>query len=516
MRVALRLVHRRFPNAAVALCGAATVALLAILALGGRAQAAETIYWDNYSGDPDTVSFANIDGSGGGALNLAGATLDDPEGMAFDSATGRIYVASSAGNQIVWIAVDGSGAGVLNTAGAVVGEPYGVAIDPSRRTIYWANSDGTGSISGANLDGAGGSQLNTAGATVNDPYKIAVDTVAGRVYWANSSDTPNTISYASTANTGGGNLPLSGGNAPKSVYALAVDPAADRLYWIDEGKRLLYASLGGGEGTEVNLAGSKVNSAYGLAVDPTVGKAFWGNYGNGEERLGAIGVADLGGGGGGITPATAPVDGPQDPVILKPPSGEGAPVASRVTVPSSLSCTEGNWGADFAGSFVYRAPRTLAYQWMLGGAPISGATGSTFVATSPGAYTCAVTAANHAGEATQASAPVNVKAAKLKLAVKTKKPRAKAGKAAKVKVRVVNQGDLAASGARLCLKPPKKAKKFLKAGKCKRLGTVKARGKRVVKLRVKLRNSASGEYRVRIVVKGAKGKAAKTKIGTVG
>ncbi|MDX6605194.1 MAG: hypothetical protein QOF23_1703, partial [Solirubrobacterales bacterium] len=71
------------------------------------------MYWDNYSaGGPASVSVANIDGSGGGALSLAGVEFEGPEGMAIDTVTNRLFVATSRpGNgQITIINLDGSGA----------------------------------------------------------------------------------------------------------------------------------------------------------------------------------------------------------------------------------------------------------------------------------------------------------------------------------------------------------------------------------------------------------------------
>lgn len=88
--------------------------LVTLFALTTRAQAAETIFWDNYSADPDNVAYANIDGTGGGLLNLSGTSdFKGPEGMAYDSVTNRLYVAttSSSSGHIAYINLDGSGGG---------------------------------------------------------------------------------------------------------------------------------------------------------------------------------------------------------------------------------------------------------------------------------------------------------------------------------------------------------------------------------------------------------------------
>jgi DNA-binding beta-propeller fold protein YncE len=500
------------------------VALITLLAVAQRSQASELIYWNNYGASPQSISVANIDGSGGGSLNLAGATLVDPEGMAIDTVTNRLYVVSSSGGpsgngEILYVNLDGSGAGVFSAPGALVDEPFGVVLDPVTRMIYWAN-DGAGvgnngSIAWAKLDGSAGGLLNTSGASVVDPYKIGLDPVHGRVYWGSYPGSKLVISSANANNTGGG-TDLSISPAPESAYAFAVDPAAGRLYWSEgDDDRFAYSGLTGGTSQILDTTGAVANSSYGFAVDPTLNRILWPNYDNDEDRVNGLGFASLSGGGGGnITPQTAPFDGPQDLLVLKSPTGTGAPAVTRnAKNRTALSCPTGSWAADFAGSFVYQAPTTYAYQWLRNGAAISGATSPALTATKAGSYTCTVTAANQAGSATQTSAGVNVKAAKVKLTTK-KKAKAEAGDLVTFKVKAVNQGDIAPKkSTKLCVKLPGSAKDDLKAPKCKKIGAVKGQAKKTLTLKVKVKGGADeGAAKLTFQVKGAAGKAAKSKI----
>lgn len=501
------------------LSGIFAVFCAAALWLAPRSQAAETIFWDNYS--DSTVSFAGVDGSGGGLLNLSGATLDSPEGMAYDSVTNRLFVASSEGGpgdngQILFVNLDGSGAGVLNTTGAPLETPEGVAINPATRTIFWTNTGGTPeSIGWANLDGGGGGSLNTAGGSVEGIYKIAVDPVGGRLYWTSEPSGVESISYANANNSGGGGiLNLAGANPPENLRGLSVDPAGQRVYWLDTGRENVgFASLGGGGGGDLNMTGSVYKSPYGLAFDPALGRFYWANYNSGTtEKTGAIGFVGLNGGGGGINFTTAPVHGPQDPVVLKSPSGTGAPALTRSSKSRSLlECSAGSWAADYPGSFVYQAPRGYAYQWSLNGTPVTGATAATLSAKSPGSYVCTVTAANQTGSASQASAALKVKSAKVKLTTK-KKVNVKPGGTAKFKLKGVNQGDIQSKKARVCVKLPKSAKGVLKAPKCATLGKLKGRGKHGATLKIKVGKSAVGTYKVSFSVHGSPGTSAKAKI----
>src|SRR3954451_16863935 len=80
------------------------------LAAAPAALGADRIYWGN--GATDTISYANLDGSGGGGeLNLSGATPSEPRGVAIDSTTGRIYWANQENATISYANLDGSGGG---------------------------------------------------------------------------------------------------------------------------------------------------------------------------------------------------------------------------------------------------------------------------------------------------------------------------------------------------------------------------------------------------------------------
>jgi DNA-binding beta-propeller fold protein YncE len=524
----MHLVSERRDHRLVAVAFASiALAFVAVLAFAVRAQAGELIYWNNYGAEPQTISVADMSGSGG-LLNLTGIDLKDPEGMAIDSVTGRLYVASAdagAGEkgEIQFANLDGSGAGVFSAPGAPVDEPFGVAIDPATRMIYWANqgggTEGKGSIAWANLNGSAGGTLNTAGATVEEPYKVGLDPVNGRVYWGSFiTPTETIISYANVNNTGGGDLSIS--PQAESAYAFAVDPAAGRLYWSEGSEeRFAYTGLLGGNRNILDTTGASVTSSYGFAIDPALNKIYWPNYGNNADPVNGLGFASLSGGGGGNITPTAPFSGPQDLVVLKSPAGTGAPTITRSsTSPAALSCSQGSWAADFPGSFVYQAPHSIGYQWTLNGAAIAGATAATFTATAPGAYACTVSATNQAGSASQSSgAATTVNAAKVKLTVKPKKAKAKAGKAASFKVQALNEGDLQTGNAKVCVKVPKKAKKALRAPKCKKLGVVAALTQRTAKLKLKVkRNATKGNYKVTIQVKGSAGKAVKATVKVTG
>ena len=67
------------------------------------------------------------------------------------------------------------------------------------------------------------------------------------------------------------------------------------------------------------------------------------------------------------------------------------------------------WASDGAvGTFFYRAPTSVIYQWQKNGADI--ATGKMFTPTQEGNYTCAVKATNAAGSTSLTSPVKKIKA----------------------------------------------------------------------------------------------------------
>jgi hypothetical protein len=512
--------------------GAIALVSCALLGVAARAHASATIYWNNY--DSDGVAFANIDGTGGSALNVAEAEIDSPEGMAFDPANGLIYIASSANDQIDWVSIHG-GSGILKTGTAPVDDPRGVAVDLANQTVYWGNLSGKDVIGYASAQNTGvGGALNAAGSNSDIARRIALDPVVGRVYWmTETSPMEGGISYANLDGSGGGFMSLASAEMTYNLTGISVDPAAQRLYvqGTQNGVEGLFwlslAALGGGAVDRTNAA---MEEPYGLAFDPSIGRFYWGNY---DSELGvpaAIGTTTLTPGGGGginITPSVA--EGPQDPIVLKSPTAVSAP---QVTASgTALSCSTGGWSQNYVGSFVYGAPESYGYQWSKDGQSIAGATGVSLNATASGSYTCAVTATNQFGSGVQSSfgysvtiappippapasfalssgsTPIPRAPASFALSSGSKKKiKVAAGKAASLPpLTLKNAGGTTSSSSKVCVKLTKKAKKGLVAPKCVAVVALAPGASKKVTLKVKTKGGAKGTYKFSVVVSGASG-----------
>src|SRR5581483_4195856 len=103
------------------------------------------------------------------------------------------------------------------------------------------------------------------------------------------------------------------------------------------------------------------------------------------------------------------------PRIPQPPASIGAPeVTGQSVVGGVLSCTTGAWGGDM--------PQTYTYQWLLDGAPLTGATTATYIvqpADDGHRIVCRVTATNAVAAVNASSTPVGIGTAPSNLAKPT-------------------------------------------------------------------------------------------------
>lgn len=368
---------------------AAGTLAIAVLGLGltSTASARRLIFWSNSVADK--ISYAPvIEGGQGADLPIDPIYVDDPHGTAIDSAAGKVYWLNQGnGGSIGYANLNGNGAGLLNTAGASFAKPSGLAIDPGAGRIYWGNAEGGGSIGYADLNGGGG-LLKPLGATT-EPNAVAVDPANGRIYWSNFAT--DKISYAALNGSEAHDIDTSGAaiNGPEG---LAIDTSAGRIYWANrEGNSIGFAGINGGAGGTANL-NQFVAKPIGLATDGSA--VYWASGGFDQVEAGNFAACCA----VPLNTAGATQSGVAFPVILESPTDNAEIEVQGEHEPgSTLTCSAGNWRGDQIGSFLYRAPQSITFQWLRNKAPIAGATAQTFIADKVGAYTCQVTATNFAG-----------------------------------------------------------------------------------------------------------------------
>jgi DNA-binding beta-propeller fold protein YncE len=380
-------------------------AALAILltSLGGPtvARAADSIYWtDEISGE---IRVANLDGTGT-PKTLYGASVL-PTGLALDPANGKLYWFSKSGG--AWGLREGSldGSESPRTLFSPV-SPEGLATDPGTGKLYLADG---GKIEMANLDGTGAIQTLYDGSVtepVGYPWGLAVDDTTRNVFWTDQGSV-GAVRVASLD----GRSPSDQAIFPNQAYAygIAIDPVTAKAYWSlsptspGVSGTIMVGNDWGGT-AQALFPSPEGHQIFGIALDPRPGqqKIYWAS---GSE---SVRVGNLDGTG---TPHDLFSDGgsPTFVAILVHPEAAIAPAISGGNrIGQRLSCTSGTWAPDILGAFLYRAPQSLAYQWLLGAVAVPGARSSTFTPATPGQYSCRVTGTNVAGSTSQTSAARSV------------------------------------------------------------------------------------------------------------
>ncbi len=391
---------------------ATRLSALGLMVLGLLAAASPAAADRVYFGSNTTISYASLDGSGGGNLNTGAATVDSPRGIAIDPAAGRIYwVNGEVASKVSWANLDGSGGGDLPVTGPAVFDPRGLAIDTAAGRLYWSNNLAAASeaITYASFDGSVVGFLPTTGATASEPTGVAIDPASGRLYWSNYQ---GKISYANLDGSGGADLNTSGAFAALAE-GVAIDPTRHRIYWADHENaipyfaRISYAGLDGSGGGDM-ASEQTIEFPEGVAIDPTTDRAYWANSAA-FSGTGSISYGSLEGGQGGSLNLAGAVTSPgiAYPALLKAPLGTSAPkLTAQIGLrPRFLTCDQGAWAADMPEAQFYRAPHSFSYQWTEDGKPIPGATRSDIGVEGRGGgdYACQVTATNAGGSTTQTS-----------------------------------------------------------------------------------------------------------------
>jgi DNA-binding beta-propeller fold protein YncE len=373
---------------------------LALVALGwpATASAQDSVYWGDEA--VGAIRAANLDGSEVPSDLFNGES--GPCGVAIDPAAGKIYWANFHGGGIRVANLDGTGA-PATLFGEEGGSVCGVAVDPAAGTIYWANFS-TNAIRVGNLDGSGAASTLFQEESGTAPSGVAIDPASGTIYWTNQFSDEVRV-----GNLDGSGIALTLVSGEDNPIGVAIDPAAGVIYWAQQGA----CCSGPGAVRVANLDGTGIATLFGgesapggVAIDPEANKIYWAN------RTGSIRVGNLDG--TGVAASLSDSESfPLFPVLLKAPASTEAPsISGGAKVGRVLTCQKGQWAPDLLGSFLYRAPRSFAYQWIQDGVEIPGAAQPTFTPTAAGSYACRVTATNDAGATARVSGVKKIKPGK--------------------------------------------------------------------------------------------------------
>jgi trimeric autotransporter adhesin len=342
-----------------------------------------TIRRVNTSGIINTIAGDGGSGSTGDGGAATAAKFNSPFGLAFD-ASGNLYVADDANHKIrkidmttgivttiVGNGVAGStGDGGLATA-AQIEYPVGLAIDASN--ILYFSEFSTGKIRKVNLTTG---IINTHATGMERLYYITFDQAGnifagndglsiGRVYKISPSGTVTTVAGGSVSGSSGDGGPATAAGVGKP-HGVAVTSNGSLLISDYENNKIRIVSSAAATitGTPTTCVGSTT------AFAASIPNAAWISGNAGVATVSATGVVT------GVAVGTATITYVAGLVFGTRVVTVNAPVAPVVSASGTT--------LSVAGSFA-------TYQWSLGGAPIAGATGATYVATAAGTYVVAVT-----------------------------------------------------------------------------------------------------------------------------
>ena len=346
---------------------ATRLSALGLMVLGLLAAASPAAADRVYFGSNTTISYANLDGSGGGNLEhrrgdgrLAEGDRDRPGGGAdlLGQRGSRVEGLVGQPRRQRRRRPAGHRARGHSTPGALPSTP-----PPAGSTGRTTRRAASEAITYASFDGSVVGFLPTTGATASEPTGVAIDPASGRLYWSNyagqdllreprrqrrrrrqhhrerSARLPK--GWRSTRPAGGSTGPTMKTRSPTSRGSPTPgSTAAAAATW---------------------RANRRSNSREGVAIDPTTDRAYWANSAA-FSGTGSISYGSLEGGQGGSLNLAGAVTTPgiAYPALLKAPLGTGAPklTAQIALRPRFLTCDEGDLGGRHAGGPVLpRAPQ---------------------------------------------------------------------------------------------------------------------------------------------------------------
>ena len=184
----------------------------------------DKVYWAEQTvNNRGRIRRANLNGTN---VQLIRELTSVPQGLALDTANGKLYLTNAQG-RVQQMNLNGSSFQpnlIVN-----LNAPRGIAVDAAGGKVYWTEqtSDRSGRIRRADLNG---SNVQLVRELTSVPQGLALDTTNGKLYLTNSWGKVQQMNL-----DGSGFQPnlIVNLNAPRGI---AVDVAGDKIYWTEEGK----------------------------------------------------------------------------------------------------------------------------------------------------------------------------------------------------------------------------------------------------------------------------------------
>ena len=199
--------------------------------------------------DDNSVIRANLDGSNAIDLGNIGGFLANPNAIAVNASSGKLYVVNESAASVVMSNLDGSNPVNLTFDGLLHGAPFGIALDVMGGKIYVSVDAGASAVVRANLDGTGAEGLGGFGGlfTGLEVAGMDIDTVHGKIYVTANSGPEGQITRVVEADLadGANAVALDVGEDLYAPLDVKADAAGNNLYVVDFSSFIYRSDLNG-------------------------------------------------------------------------------------------------------------------------------------------------------------------------------------------------------------------------------------------------------------------------------
>jgi len=226
--------------------------------------------------DDNSVIRANLDGSNAINLGNIGGFLANPNAIAVNASSGKLYVVNESAASVVMSNLDGSNPVNLTFDGLLHGAPFGIALDVTGGEIYVSVDAGASAVVRANLDGSGAEGLGGFGGlfTGLEVAGMDIDTVHGKIYVTANSGPEGQITRVVEADLADGANAVALG-VGEDLYApldVKADAAGNNLYVVDFSSFIYRSDLNGNGAVNLGVVAGPFPCC--MALDLAGGKMY--------------------------------------------------------------------------------------------------------------------------------------------------------------------------------------------------------------------------------------------------
>ncbi len=253
------------------------LALLCLAATSSLAVHAQLIFTTQGANASDhAVDVVGLNGSGASTL-YSGSPMGNPNDIAVDYLTSKLYIADGTGGQAIRVANrDGSGSvSLVYSVGITVS---GIAVDAANQQIYFTTQSATATddrVMRVNYDGSNPVTLFSGAANFNQPTGLALDLSAGKIYVSDGTG-GQAIKVGNLDGSGTMSSVLSVGI---NVSGLALDASHQKIYFTTQSAtstddRVMTVGYDGTGSTTLFSGASAFGNPNRLALDVVNGKIY--------------------------------------------------------------------------------------------------------------------------------------------------------------------------------------------------------------------------------------------------